>query len=575
MKIMSTKEHITQDSFNQEEDSISSDIPADKRTVYSDQGDPEVDSLYNKYKRGKLIVQADFQRRFVWDRVKASRLIESALLEVPLPVIYLSQENDGKEYVIDGQQRLTSFFSFIDGMFPDGKNFVLTNLNVFSELIGKTYKELDEVYQDKIRYCKIRTITFRKESQEDLKFEVFERLNTGAMPLNDQELRNCVYRGTYNELLKELSHDTDFMKLMGYTALDKRMKDVEYVLRFAAFYHATYDHYKPPMGRFLNEDMRKFQNISNDGAKELRTAFKNAVGLVKSVFAENAFRRFYPGTPDHPNGNWEPQKFNASLYDILMYSFAREDKNKVMQNLDAIREALIFLMTTDQQFIDAIELGTSGTQSVRVRFEVWRKTLQQIIGNTQKEPRCFSMAVKRQLYEIEGSCSICGQQITSIDDAEIDHIEQYWRGGRTVPENARLTHRYCNRSRSRNDQGGEVSLVIRSKRAQKGTAITPRSEYRPFIIDALMKLGGTAKQSEIFAIIEQWMANRFTDHDLSVNQDGYTQKWKNFAAVEKSNMIKDGLLRDDSSWGIWEITEKGMTTLQEIQNKSDSAYPPA
>ena len=90
-----------------------------------------------------------------------------------------------------------------------------------------------------------------------------------------------------------------------------------------------------------------------------------------------------------------------------------------------------------------------------------------------------------------------------------------------------------------------------------------------------MKLGGTAKQSEIFAIIEQWMANRFTDHDLSVNQDGYTQKWKNFAAVEKSNMIKDGLLRDDSSWGIWEITEKGMTTLQEIQNKSDSAYPPA
>ncbi len=90
-------------------------------------------------------MQADFQRRFVWDRVKASRLIESALLEVPLPVIYLSQEIDGKEYVIDGQQRLTSFFSFIDGFFPDGKNFVLTSLNVFSELIGKTYKERESL----------------------------------------------------------------------------------------------------------------------------------------------------------------------------------------------------------------------------------------------------------------------------------------------------------------------------------------------------------------------------------------------------------------------------------------------
>ena len=385
------------------------------------------------------------------------------------------------------------------------------------------------------------------------------------MPLNDQELRNCVYRGAYNELLKELSHDTDYMKLMGYPVPDKRMKDVEYVLRFAAFYHATYVHYKPPMGRFLNEDMRKFQNINSEDAKELRVAFKNAVTLVKSVFAENAFRRFYPGDLTGPNGNWEPMKFNASLYDILMYTFAREDKNKVMQNLDAIRESLIYLMTTNQQFIDAIELGTSGTNSVKARFDIWRQTIQQIIGNTQKDPRCFSMTVKRQLYESEGACAICGQQITSIDDAEIDHIEPYWRGGQTVPENARLTHRYCNRSRLRNDQGGEVSLVIRSKRARKETEITPRSEYRPVIIDALMKLGGTAKQQEIFAIIEKWMADRFTDHDLSVNQDGYTQKWKNFAAVEKSNMIKDGLLRDDSNWGIWEITEKGMTTWRDQQ----------
>lgn len=81
----------------------------EERKIYTDKGDPEIESLYGKYKRGRLILQPDFQRNFVWDTAKSSRLIESALLDIPLPVIYLSEEMDGKEYIIDGQQRLTAF----------------------------------------------------------------------------------------------------------------------------------------------------------------------------------------------------------------------------------------------------------------------------------------------------------------------------------------------------------------------------------------------------------------------------------------------------------------------------------
>ena len=99
------------------------DVPSANRSVYTEQGDPEVESLYGKYKRGKLIVQPDFQRYFVWDTEKSSRLMESVLLDIPLPVIYLSEEKDSREYVIDGQQRLTAFFSFVDGKFPNGKEF--------------------------------------------------------------------------------------------------------------------------------------------------------------------------------------------------------------------------------------------------------------------------------------------------------------------------------------------------------------------------------------------------------------------------------------------------------------------
>ncbi|MGB5107874.1 MAG: DUF262 domain-containing protein [Candidatus Zixiibacteriota bacterium] len=562
---MGTNDNFPDEELLSEDEQEDLEIAPDKRTIYSEQGDPEVDSLYNKYKRGKLVVQSDFQRRFVWDRTKASRLMESALIDVPLPVVYLSQETDGKEYVIDGQQRLTSFFSFIDGKFPDGKNFVLTSLKVYSELVGKSYAELSEELQDKIRFCKIRTITFRKESQPDLKFEIFERLNTGAMPLNDQELRNCIYRGPYNDLLKELSRDPDYVSLMGFVKPDKRMKDVEFVLRFAAFFHATYLHYKPSMGRFLNEDMRKYQNLSADASSELRFAFRNAVALVKSVFGDRAFKRFYPGSESNPNGFWEPQRFNASLYDVLMYTFAREDKNKVMQNLDSVREALIYLMTTDQKFIDAIELGTSGTQSVVVRFDSWRQTLQHVIGINRKEPRSFSMSIKHQLFDSDCICAICGQQVSLIDDAEIDHTEQYWRGGQTIPENARLTHRYCNRARSRHDGERDTTIVIRSQRSKSRTDVTPREAYRPLILDALVRLGGAAKQAEVFALIEQSMANQFTNDDLTVNKDGYTTKWKNLAAFERLNMVKDGVLRDDSSWGIWEITAKGREIWRELQ----------
>ena len=448
-----TKE-VNEIEFEQPLEEEIEEIPSIKRKVFADQGDPEIDSLYRKYKDGDLIIQPDFQRQFVWDAAKSSRLIESALLDIPLPMIYLSEGKDGKEYVIDGQQRLTAFFSFIDGKFPNGKDFKLTGLKVFRELNRKMFidlKETDKKLQSKIRYCKIRTITFREESEQDLKFEIFERLNTGAASLNHQELRNCIYRGEYNELLKKLSQNSNFIDLSGLRNPDKRMKDIELVLRFAAFYHFTYLKYKPPMKKFLNNDMEKYQHISESEVTELTNAFKNTVMIIRSLLDNHAFKRFRKGDDKNPNGYWEPKKFNASLYDILMVSFAEKDKNKVYQNLDSIREALIYLMTSDQELIDAIELSTSSVQAVTKRFDKWGLTLRNIIGIAQKEPRCFSLKLKQELYDDDPTCSICGQRIHDIDDSAIDHVEQYWTGGKTIPENARLTHRYCNWARPRKD----------------------------------------------------------------------------------------------------------------------------
>lgn len=424
-------------------------LAQEKRTIHTKSDDPQIDAFYGKYKRGKLILQPDFQRLFVWDRAKASKLIESALLAVPLPIIYLTEEANGKELVIDGQQRLTSFFAFLDGIFPDGKAFKLTGLEVFNELNNKSFKDLDENLQDKIRYYPIRAITILYDSDPELKFKIFERLNTGAVPLNDMELRNCIYHGEYIEMLKQLAQDPDFRQLLGLKKPEPRMHDVELVLRFAAFYHETYLKYQSPMKRFLNQDMKKYQQITKADADELRRAFKNSVQIVKSLFGASAFKRFYAGSKSNPNGNWEPKQFNASLYDVMMGVFWNREKNRVYAALDSLREGFIDLMTSNEEFVDAVLIGTSEQGKVKKRFRLAEALVDDILENHKKQPRCFSLQLKKELFDRDQTCSLCHQQISSIDDAAIDHIQQYWRGGQTIPENARLTHRYCNTARSR------------------------------------------------------------------------------------------------------------------------------
>ena len=182
----------------------------------------------------------------MWDATRSSRLIESVLLGVPLPIIYLAEEPEGNESVIDGQQRLTSFFEFLDGTLK------LSGLRVRETLNGMKFPELPKEAQSIIKKTSLRAITIKRESDKDLKFEIFERLNSGSVALNDQELRNCIYRGPYLKLLKELSEDPDFRKLLNFSGPDKRMRDVEMVLRFAAFYRTTYLNYSPPMKSFMS-----------------------------------------------------------------------------------------------------------------------------------------------------------------------------------------------------------------------------------------------------------------------------------------------------------------------------------
>lgn len=427
-----------------EEEETPLDLPQEKRRVYSDKNDRSIFELYRRYQRGDLNLDPEFQRNYVWDDKRASLLVESVLLEIPIPVIYLAEEIDGRFTIIDGQQRLRSFFRFINN------EFKLRKLRVLSDFEGKLFKTLDKDSQIKVEDATLRTIEIRKETNPDVKFEIFERLNVGSVKLNDQELRNCIYRGKYNNLIKELSENRDFLLLLGLDEAQKRMQQREIVLHFLAFYDQTYSKYKQPMKQFLNNEMENNKGISDEKINLLRQKFKDSISLTKTIFGENAFRRFVPGNKDKPDGKWE-KRVNMGLFEVLMCGFSKYRKNQIIPLSDAIREELIHLMVFDQKFINSISgTGTTNVDKVVNRFKIWEEALQEIVGIPKTENRLFSQEFKKKLFDQNPTCKICGNAILLLEDATIDHIDQYWRGGKTIEDNARLTHAYCNMSRSRN-----------------------------------------------------------------------------------------------------------------------------
>ena len=230
---------------------------------------PNIQSIYLDIKKGKIILQLDFQRNYVWDIKKKSRLIESILLRIPLPVIYLNEEIDNKKSVIDGQQRLTTIYNFKDD------DFCLKSKN--KKWNGKKYSELIEEEQTLIDDTILNIIIFTKNNKENLKYEIFQRLNTGSVKLNDMELRNCIYYGRYMNLLKELAKNKKFQEMISIKGLEARMIDALLVHRFCALIHTGFFNYKDPMKTFLNKDAEKYRNINANEIDELEKKFKHAL----------------------------------------------------------------------------------------------------------------------------------------------------------------------------------------------------------------------------------------------------------------------------------------------------------
>jgi hypothetical protein len=304
-----------------------------------------------------LSERPQFQRRYVWSNQLASRLIESILLNVPIPPCYLSQNEEFELDVIDGQQRLFSIYRFLENQFK------LTGLEALTELSGLRFFELPDRAQRRIKTHTLRCVLITNESHPEIKFDVFQRLNTNTVPLNAQELRNCIYRGALNSLLKEVVEYEPWLTILNRRRPDKRMRDEELALRFFAFWLHGLQSYRTPQKHWLNDTAQKGRSYGTRRITELREVWQRAIDVSLIWFdPQDCFRR---------GAGPKSKVINRALFDLVMLlaadmttSRARNIRNKVRTRYRSLFD--------NEEFVDLISKSVDHTKRTKRRFAIWK-----------------------------------------------------------------------------------------------------------------------------------------------------------------------------------------------------------
>lgn len=338
------------------EDSTESENDSIYYSVSSYGADYSVDVLIKRLDKEQIIVPS-FQRRYVWDIKKASRFIESLILGLPVPGVFLSRDtidknsNPNKMLIIDGQQRLLSLQKYYKGRFDD-KVFRLTG--VCKELDGKTYDELNSDDQGRLDDAIIHATIIKQESPEEDSssiYMVFERLNTGGMLLQPQEIRACIFYGGFNNLLNELIKNPSWRSL--FKKENSRMKEQELLLRFFALYYGVED-YRKGMKKLLNEFMDKNRNFELHSKRELTRLFVQSIELIVAAKGRDAFRK----------GN----AVNAAVFDSMMIGVSKRLSHSPL-SMDECRDKYDSLMS-NPDYMDYSSTATADEKPVKGRIRL-------------------------------------------------------------------------------------------------------------------------------------------------------------------------------------------------------------
>jgi len=323
---------------------------------------PSIDILIKRLKAepAEIDLSPAFQRHSdLWDDEKQSRLIESILIKFPLPAFYFDGSDNNNWLVVDGLQRLSSLRNFIIL-----KKLKLKGLEFLRQLNGFKFDNLPRSLQRQIEETQITAYIINKGTPEEVKFNIFQRINTGGLTLNSQEIRHALNQGVPATFVADLASLDEFKNATDDALKPKRMLDREFVTRFLAFYLHPHNEYVPDLDTYMNSAMGELKKIDTLQKQKIKDDFIKSLRLAKSIFGEWAFRK----ADKYPE---KRRPINKALFEVWSVSLAKLDeieRKKLEDRKQILFDKSIQLVKEDTEFFDSITISTGNKSSVACRF---------------------------------------------------------------------------------------------------------------------------------------------------------------------------------------------------------------
>ncbi len=345
------------------------------QTVSVDLGEYPIDSLLIRHetrsvfevlrriRNGMYILDPDFQRDFVWEQLRQSRLIESALMRIPLPAVYFAEQPDGRIVVVDGLQRLTTFARYLNN------DFALSGLTGAGHQLNKKYfKDLEPKLKNRLEDTQLILYLIDSKVPDQAKLDIFERVNSGV-PLSRQQMRNCLYVGEATRWLKEQAKSEWFQRATGGSLNPNTMRDREVINRFCGFHLFGFKDYQGDMDGFLATTLKRMNTMEKQDLDNLAKTFEGSMQKNYTVFQQHTFRKHTPQSTSR-------SVINVALFDVLSTQMTKYSYEAVVAHTELLHN-LFYQLMDNEEFKSAISISTNDRKRVRTRFQIINEVFSQ------------------------------------------------------------------------------------------------------------------------------------------------------------------------------------------------------
>ena len=364
-------EEILDEEDNDEEEYELRSFQYDPEKINISTREPTIEQLLRRIDEEALNLAPDFQRQAnIWKPDVKSRLIESILIRIPLPAFYIDATDEENWLVVDGLQRLSALKQFVMD-----KTLKLTGLEYLTNLIGKTYDELEPRYRRRILETQPTVYLIEKGTPPEVKYNIFKRINTGGTRLSNQEIRHALNPGKATEFLKKLAALQEFRQVVNLSESKReRMDDREFVLGFLAFKLTSYKDYQDGnRDTFLSEALFKVNRLPEESLNDIESDFKKAMNTASMVFGENAFRKLSKNTK-------RKQLLNKALFEVWSVNFSNltDEEIKILKNkTKELTDKFMDYADKDKEFLKSI---SQAANKVEYRFKTVEKIISEVLS---------------------------------------------------------------------------------------------------------------------------------------------------------------------------------------------------